>query len=413
MQSCPYVNCIGQLAERESGHCTACDQDLVWCLCGTANRVLARFCRQCRSRLRTPHEWRLPKGDPSASNFLALSVPFAPTVTEWRRIDLPGELRAQFVYGHRHLFFPVRNEGVLVYRERDLQPVARVPSRSGHIQALALTDEFLLVAGTGGIEAVPLDQVLGRTAPTVRILLGTPLVQGRGPALVVLESPQIACAVTESAVHGIPLQAGEPAFETPRIGQGGALLVRAGEGLVVVEESGDVWGLQARTGARLWHEHIKNTVRIRAGVAAWQDRVYFIDSDGTLVMVHAGRGVHLPTSHLFGDANGLACNEQYVFVTGSRGLDRCIPAGPYAAPMTGHVMVTPPLVTRGTVFAVTGQGELLYTDALAQGERHRLINGVTDTPSTSPVLAGKRIYIGSERGEVVAYDLDTAGGAAV
>jgi len=409
ISTCPYPDCTGAPADG-AAFCPACDRDVLRCRCGAPNRLLARYCRTCGAALCSPWDWRMARGDAAGSGLINISLPFAPAIAEAGRFALEGELSAQFVYRHGHLFFPIANRGVAVYRARDARLVTLVPSRSSRIGAVAVSDEHLLAAGAGGLEATLLAEILKKGALTSRTLLAEPVASERGQTLLVLDSPPIACAAGEAAVHAVPLKENAPQWAIPRQGKGEAVLVHAAEQIVVIEQTGEIWGADPVTGARLWADHLGCAVRTRAGAAAAGDHLYVIDADGYLVMIHAGKRLHLKTTHNFGEATGLACSEHHVYVTGTRGLQRCVPATPASVLISGDVFSTAPLLTRGTVFAATEHGSLIFADALSQGERHYLLQGVKDLPRTAPVLTEGRLFLASRQGEIVIYAVAPNGG---
>lgn len=411
--SCPYPGCGAPMLSEASG-CPSCHQIVAWCQCGTANRLLARYCRRCRMRLHAPAEWRLPKGSAQGSAFAPLTLPAEPSLSLVDRIHLGGRLRAQFVYGHGHLFFPISEQGVLVYREWDRRMVAHIPGRSKLLHSLAVTDESLLIAGDGGLEAVALRPLFTRGEAAAQVLLSQPVAAGRGQSLLVLDEPNLVCVASQHAVHAIG-QGERQGWSLQRSGIGGVMLVQTAQRLlVVVEESGTVSCVDPATGARHWEQRLSEPLQLRAGCAASDNKVYMVGRSGTLIalMVTPARGVALQTGHQLGDVTGLASDGLYLYVTGLSGLQRCVPSDPYATSLAPLVSYAPPVVTRNLLFAGTDRGTLLFMDAAAEGQRYQVSGAVASLPDTSPVLTGQRIWLGSGDGEVAVFSIDPGEGAA-
>lgn len=413
MLACPYPSCSAVPAA--TAICERCDQALLWCPgCAVANRLLSRFCRGCGRRLPQPIEWRQAGGGAGTSSYSPAAVAYPPALAPDRRLTLPGELQAQFVYAHGHLFFPVGGRGVGLYREHDgkLLP-AWVPTRSRFIQALAVTDELLLVAGDAGLEATPLVPLLSRGRVDTRHLhTGSAL---PGSALLVLEELGMICYAADGGIHGLPLAGGARPWSAPRRGQGAVLLTCAAGNLVVVEESGEVWGVDPvagldGAGRPRWQQKLER-IQVQAGCAAWEEKVYLFTAGGGLWLLYADNGNPWKTPHTFHGVCGVACNGAQVLVVSGHGMYRLRPTESEYVAMAEKTCNTPLVVTDGGAFVITNGGDILGADLRAQSERFETRPGVSGLPCGAPVIAGQRIYIGSEAGEVVGYLIVGGGGA--
>lgn len=354
----------------------------------------------------------MPRGDARASGYLPVSMPFAPDVAEARRFFLGGKPTAQFVAGHGHLFFPVNQNQVEVYRESDGMLQAVVDHQGSAIGALAVTDEYLLIAGNGGLEAVSLLPLLTRGQVQSRLLVSSPIAAGYGPTLVALETPAMAFVATQTDVCGISLTDLHPVWTQPRQGRGQTMLVHAGKGLVVVEETGHLWNADLATGEVKWRQKLPDPVDARAGATAWENRLYLLTRGGALYMIFADHNRVMPTPFHFDEVKGMACTGTHIYLAGGSGVQRCGMMDTTPTTMSQQVTYAAPLIVGGTIFVGTGSGTLAYMDAMAQFERDAIRRGVADMILVSPVLVGNRLYIASDQGEVVIYSVKAGGAGA-
>lgn len=413
MMRCPYPGCAGEPVALATS-CPSCAGLLIWCRCGMPNRLLARFCHDCGERLACEGEWRLAHGDAGSSSHLSTAVPYMPAIREDRRFQLAGALAGQFLYGHHHLFFPLTDRGVAVYRAHDCEPVVRISARSRNIHAIALTDEFLLVAGDGGVEAAPLLPLLTQAGGgPVRLLKRPEANLSRAPlALLPLVDPPLLCVATSAALYGIAPADGTAVWQAERLGQGAVQVARTPAGLVAVEESGELSVIDPATGVRRTGRKLPERVKVRAGCTASGNQVFVIGASGALLIIFAEKGTWLDSTLRFSQAGGLACEAGQVYVTGVQGLQRCDPLTARTTTLVpDQILLSGPLVTVGTAFAGADSGALVCASTDPTLQRYQLRNGVQARPLVTPVLAGTHLYFASDQGEVVRYEVATGGEA--
>ena len=403
MVACPYPDCSGS-ATGGAETCTACGRLLRWCACGTAGRLFARYCRRCGQPLAAAGEWR-QAGGAAASRYLHRAIPFPPPIPEQaeRQFYAGGSPRGECLYGHGHLFFAT-DTGVHIFRERDLTEVATLPNRS--TQAMAISDEYLLLAGEAGIEAISLLSLLDDDGAPVeagpRTLLRVPLAGGL-PPLVVLSGSALACPATETDLHFLALAVDRAPATLARAGRGGIAIVQTPAGVVVCEESGEVWLADPAAGERKWQRKAADTLQLPAGCAAWENRIYLITAGGTLLVVSAESGRLLQTTVRANHAVGMACDASAVFLAGDQGLQRCRPIEGQSVTVSDQTLLTAPLLVAGSVFAGTNYGALLCCDSRGNQVRYQLREGLPDLPHCAPLLAGNHLYLTYASGDVLRY----------
>ena len=409
LETCPYPGCSGTAAHGLQT-CPDCSRLLLWCTCGSANRLFARHCRHCGQRLLPTGEWRQAGGDATGSHYLSRQIPFMPQIAEEPecRFHAGGKPQGQCLYGHGHLFFAT-DTGVHIVREHDLAAITTVPGSGPVIQAMALTDEFLLLAGEAGLEAIPLRALLeaeGKPAEAARrALLRQSLAAGPLPPLLVLAGYPLACAATETDLHLVALGTDPTPPPLPRAGRGAIVLVQTPAGVVVMEESGEVWLADPASGQRAWQRKAVDALQLAAGCAAWENRIYLLTAGGTLLVVNAEQGRLLQSTVRAGSAVGIACDAGAVFLAGDLGLQRCRPIEGESVTVSNQTLLTPPLLVAGTVFAGTNYGALLCCDSRGTQVRYMLREGLPDLPQCTPVLVGNHLYLTYASGDVLRYSI--------
>jgi outer membrane protein assembly factor BamB len=370
---------------------------------------LSRYCRSCGQELGAGAEWRLARGSAGGSGYLKLPLRFQPNLTPVTpNLRLDRKITGQPVHGFGHLCFPVEGGEVVVVRESDLRQVAVCKSTSTEVHEIGLAGDSLLMAGNKGLESVELLPLLTRGIAQTAVIYPTPIIWGRAQTLTVLPDLGQVVVIGETTVAAVGPKGGKPIWSAQRPGRGGAAIIKAGQGVLVVEESGDYWSVDPVSGTRRWHRQMGRTIAMRAGISSWDHLVYLLDSDGLLTLVQADRGGNYPTAHRFTRPYGIACNGRHVYVSSFLGLHRCSPMEAAGMQIGDHPLYSPAVITQGAVFVGTGHGALMMAD---QGsERHQFKAGVQGEVVTTPVVTGRGVYVGSETGEVALFRFAQDGG---
>lgn len=326
------------------------------------------------------------------------------------RFHLGGALTGQFVLGHGHLFFPVAGMGISVHPVRavDRKMVIPIPANE-RVQAVAVSEELLLIAGSGGLRAVSLLPLLVERELEMSQWLTHRVMEGYGPTLLVVEAHGLAVVSTPDTIYGFSLgREGQIAWSRPREGHGAVMFAYVAGLVVVVEQSGKVWAVDPASGEVRWRQNLLEEVSIRPGIAAWEGRLYLFTGD-RLWMVLVEHGKVMQTASTFPDAKGLACAGSLVFLVGNDGAFRVSPMETAPVCVSEQAYGVAPLVTEGLLIGGTMHGSVCLMDPRAHFPRDQPVRGTDDFIFTTPLWVGDRLVMASHTGEVVLYQHNGGG----